>query len=232
MGASVLQSQLGKGPLCVGLPQDSNGGQRQDASSGSLNVTTSQLPGSLTVKEQSQSGASTAGCLHIADFVSSSLFVEEEAELGGGVTLKLNTGPKLETVSPAMWITATSRIGCMIIEGKIDFDTIAYLRYTEMMGELAARYTWQSVLLFDEEYRQRQVKHDFTRDTPGPHVSTVMLRDRDRTIQTTTATTTTTTTNGAKRGRPATPTLRRAIRQRDLPPIQPGCVSLWRHLSV
>ena len=132
------------------------------------------------------------------------------------MTLKLNTGPKLEKVSPPLWITATSRIGCMIIEGKVDFDSIAYLRYTEMMGELAARYTWQSVLLFDEEYRQRQAKHDFTWDTSGPHVSTVMLRDR--TIQTTTATTTT-TTKGAKRGRPATPTLRRAIRQRDLPPI-------------
>ena len=174
--------------------------------------------------------ASTAGCLHIADFVSSSLFVEEEAELGGGVTLKLNTGPKLEKVSPALWITATSRIGCMIIEGKVDFDSIAYLRYTEMMGELTARYTWQSVLLFDELYRQRQVKHDFTRDTPGPHVSTVMLRHRDRTIQTTTATAT--KRKGAERGRPATPTLHRVIRQRDLPPIQPGCVSLWRHLSV
>ena len=107
---TVLQFQHGKAPLCVGLPQDSNSGQRQDASSGTPNITISQLPGSLTVKEHSQSSASTAGCLHIADFVSSSLFVEEEAELGGGVTLKLNTGPKLETVSPAMWITATSRI--------------------------------------------------------------------------------------------------------------------------
>ena len=92
------------------LPQDSNSGQRQDASSGTPNITISQLLGSLTVKEHSQSSASIGGCLRIVDFVSSSLLVEEEAELGGGVTLKLNTRPKLKKVSPAMWIKANSRI--------------------------------------------------------------------------------------------------------------------------
>ena len=67
------------------------------------------------------------------------------------------------------------------------FDTIPYLRYTEMMGELAARYTWQSVLLLGEEYRQRQAKQDFAWGTPDPHLSTVMLRDHDRTPQAATA---------------------------------------------
>ena len=56
-----------------------------------------------------------------------------------------------------------------------------------MMGEMAARYTWQSVFLFDEEYRQRQAKHNFVWGTPAPHLSTVMLRDRSRTPQTTAA---------------------------------------------
>ena len=56
-----------------------------------------------------------------------------------------------------MWITANSRImGQMLDESGKNFDVTAYLQYTEMLEELAARYTWQSVLLFDEEYRQRQ----------------------------------------------------------------------------
>ena len=87
--------------------------------------------------------------------MSSSLFAEEEVALGGEVTLKLNPNPKLDKVSPAMWITANSRImGQMLYESGKNFDVRAYLQYTEMVGELAARYTWQSVLLFDEEYRQ------------------------------------------------------------------------------
>ena len=47
-----------------------------------------------------------------------------------------------------------------------------------MVRELAARYTWQSVLLVDEEYRQRQAKQGFPWGTDAPHLGTVMLRDR------------------------------------------------------
>ena len=63
-------------------------------------------------------------------------------------------------------------------EGWKNFDVRAYLLYTEMVGELAARYTWQSVLLFDEEYRQREAKQGFPWGTDAPHLGTVMLRDR------------------------------------------------------
>ena len=42
----------------------------------------------------------------------------------------------------------------------------------------ATSYTWQSVLLFDEEYRQRQAKQGFPWGTDAPHLGTVMLRDR------------------------------------------------------
>ena len=95
------------------------------------------------------------------------------------MTLKLNPKPKLDKVSPAMWITANSRImGQMLDESGKNFDVRAYLQYTEM-GELAARYTWQSVLLFDEEYRQRQAKQGFPWGTDALHLGgTVMLRDR------------------------------------------------------
>ena len=75
-------------------------------------------------------GAST----YIVDFVSSSLLVEEEVAQGGGLSLRLNTRQKLEKVSPAVWITANSRMLCKLIEEKDEFDTVAYPRYTEMMG--------------------------------------------------------------------------------------------------
>ena len=52
-----------------------------------------------------------------------------------------------------------------------------YLQYTKMVGELAARYMWQSMLPFDEEYRQQQAKQGFPWWTDAPHLGTVMLRD-------------------------------------------------------
>ena len=49
-----------------------------------------------------------------------------------------------------------------------------------MIGELACRFTWTSVLLFDEEYRQRQAAVGFPWGTEAPHLSTVLLRDRQQ----------------------------------------------------
>ena len=58
--------------------------------------------------------------------------------------------------------------GQMLDESK-NIDARAYWRYTEMVGELAACYTWQSLLLFDyEEYRQRQTKQGFPMGTDAP----------------------------------------------------------------
>ena len=51
-----------------------------------------------------------------------------------------------------MWITANSKVmRQMTDESKIHFDVRAYLQYTKMVGELAASYTWQSLLLFDDQ---------------------------------------------------------------------------------
>lgn len=54
-----------------------------------------------------------------------------------------------------------------------------YLKYTEMIGEIASRYTWQTILLFDDEYRHRQTKLGFSWGTDASHLGTVMLRDQD-----------------------------------------------------
>jgi hypothetical protein len=125
-------------------------------------------------------GAGSSRCLRIVDFVPTSQTVEEEVTLAGGVTLKLNSKPKLEKVTPAAWITANARILQQLMNEDQDTDVNAYLAYTEMVGELAARYTWASVMVFDDEYRQRQARLGFQWGTEAPHLSTVVLRERQQ----------------------------------------------------
>ena len=36
-----------------------------------------------------------------------------------------------------------------------------YLRYTIKIGELNQKYTWASILLYDDDYRRRQAELDF-----------------------------------------------------------------------
>ena len=99
--------------------------------------------------------------------------------LGGGETLKINSKPKLDKVSPAMWVVANTGIMKAMV-ARPDFCVEQYLTYTEMIGELACRFTWTSVLLFDEEYSQRQAAVGFPWGTEAPHLSTVLLRDRQQ----------------------------------------------------
>jgi len=129
------------------------------------------------LREQQHKGTSA---LRIVDFVTAAAVAEEEVALGGGLTLKLpQTKPKLDKVTPAHWIVANSRImGVLMDTRPVGFTETAYLKYTQMVGELAARFTWQSVLVFDDEYRQRQAAEGFPWGTDAPHLSTVVLRDR------------------------------------------------------
>ena len=64
-----------------------------------------------------------------------------------------------------------------------DFDVSAFLKYTEMVGEMACRFTRLSVLNFDDEYRKRQAAEGFAWGTEAPHLSTVVLRDRPPQLQ-------------------------------------------------
>ena len=112
----TLQLQHGGGPLRTPV---STG--RGDMAGPDL----ARLLGFLTVAaEGAQAHQRPAGgCHQIVDFVSSSLFAEEEVALGGGVTLKLHPKPEVDKVSPSMWITASSRImGQMLDESGKTFD--------------------------------------------------------------------------------------------------------------
>ena len=117
--------------------------------------------------------------LKIVDFVPSAMVAEEEVAPGGGVTLKLQSKPEHEKVSPRPdfdldnYLNYTKMIGKLATrytwQSGLMFDTEDnYLNYKKMIGELAMRYTWQSVLMFDIEYWQHQAAHKFAGVT-RPH---------------------------------------------------------------
>ena len=80
----------------------------------------------------------------------------EEISLGPGVTLKPTSGtkPKLHATSPVMCITANACIMAALYDSD-DLDHGAakdYMAYTAKTSELALRYIWASVLVYDQEY--------------------------------------------------------------------------------
>ena len=118
----------------------------------------------------------------ITDFVSDTVTDTEEISLGPGATLKLTSGtkPKLHAVSPAMWIAANARIMAALYDsGDLDHGAAKdYMAYTAKIGELASRYTWASVLAYDQEYRRRQAAARFRCGSDSQHLCTVLLKEK------------------------------------------------------
>lgn len=130
--------------------------------------------------------------LLITDYISHAAQECEEIELANGATLRLTSGtskPKLSSVSPAQWIAANARILAELMgRGEVkDGGVQDYLAYTVKVGELACRYTWASVLTYDNEYRTRQAAFKFRWASDSQHLSTVMLREKGAAQATTSA---------------------------------------------
>ena len=53
-----------------------------------------------------------------------------------------------------------------------------YLAYTAKVGDLANRYSWISVMLYDNEYRGLQAAYNFRWGSDIPHLTTVCLKER------------------------------------------------------
>ena len=100
--------------------------------------------------------------------------------MGPGATLKLTSGtkPKLHAVSPA--IAANARIIAALYDsGYLDHGAAKdYMAYTAKIGELASRYTWASVLAYDQEYRRRQAVARFRWGSDSQHLCTVLLKEK------------------------------------------------------
>ena len=111
---------------------------------------------------------------------------EEEVEIAAGVSIKLKSSAKtkLENVTPAQWTVANARILAELLDDTPASDTkrvtLDYLSHTAKMGELATRYTWSSVILLDDEYRRQQAAYGFRWGSDTPHMSMLVLREREK----------------------------------------------------
>jgi hypothetical protein len=119
----------------------------------------------------------------IIDFVPR-LYEEQEIEIASGVTLRVKGGekPKVDKITPAQWTVANARIIAeMIRDQQSDCRelTLDYLSYTAKIGEYATRFTWPSMMLFDDDYRRRQAEYGYRWGSDSPHSSHVILRERD-----------------------------------------------------
>ena len=193
--ASDIQQRRGDGPLVCPASEDKSQSvikQQLDAilASPDKATTKDRLSGGRVDLDPSfylaPASASGECAMRIVDFISNSARDSEEIDLGGGISLKLaGQKPKLDKVSPAMWMAANGRIMAHLIStGDLDADqTLDYISYTIKIGELACRYTWASVLVYDDEYRTLQAAGGFRWGADTPHLSTVLLREKTTALQ-------------------------------------------------
>lgn len=109
---------------------------------------------------------------------------EEHEMIPGRVTLSITGGRslKLESVTPAQWVAANANILADILKKSPSIDpclVLDYMSYTSKIGELASKKTWKSVVLFDDEYREKQHEFGFRWGSDTPHTSDVNLVTRD-----------------------------------------------------
>ena len=130
----------------------------------------------------------TAGeikALRITDFVNDIIPHEDERMIGvdsGGSTRLLvkytKRKPKLESVIVAQWTVANTQIMHRLISSKqlVSYDDIkSYLAYTVKVMQLCTRYTWVSILRFDDEFRQLQDFYQGPWTYDSNHLHTVHL---------------------------------------------------------
>ena len=91
---------------------------------------------------------------------------EEEYDFGKFVmSMKSGPKPKLENTSPAQWVSANALILAEIIKNDEYYDlkelVLDYLSHTCKIGEMANRYTWSSVMIYDDDYREKQSSLSF-----------------------------------------------------------------------
>jgi hypothetical protein len=123
--------------------------------------------------------------LDITDFVSRGMVSQEEDVIaqGGGAKIVIKSGPskpKLDSVTPTQWVAANARIMAELLStGALPLaDVYQYLAYTCKVGDLAERFEWRSVLLYDREYRTIQANYKFPWATDTPHLGTVLLKEK------------------------------------------------------
>ena len=123
-----------------------------------------------------------SSALEIIDFIPGLVTERERIEVPGtGGKMVLETGPRkprLKDVTPHQWGIGNARIlSRLIADGTLSSSEVPdYLAYTVKVHQLALRFEWESVLMYDKEYRSLQADLD---DLPWGadvgHLSTVHL---------------------------------------------------------
>ena len=120
----------------------------------------------------------------IIDFIPRHSREDEEFDLANGLSIKMKTGQKLkiEQVSPSQWIVANACILAEVIKERPGDQNLVldYLSYNAKIGEFASRFTWASVMSFDDEYRYRQALYNFRWGSDSPHTSQIILKEREK----------------------------------------------------
>lgn len=124
--------------------------------------------------------------LRIVDFVSRIRPAEDEKVLSYDNNCKLalilqDSKPKLSSVTIEQFNIANLRIFYeLLFSGKLStlLDVQEYLSYAIKVLELATKYTWQSVLQYDDEFRILQHTYGFSWSTDHSHLHEVVLTPR------------------------------------------------------
>ena len=120
----------------------------------------------------------------ITDFVPGFIVEKERVAIPGSEgRVVLETGPRrpaLHKISLAQWNCANCRIlDTLILEGSANLNTIPdYLAYSQKINRMAERFEWETVLLFDREYRQLQASVGMRWGVDVRHLSDIHLREK------------------------------------------------------
>jgi hypothetical protein len=105
----------------------------------------------------------------------------DDVEVTEGMFYRKDKAIKLDSINPAQWVVASNRIMLALI-GEQDWsmqEVKDYICHQIKIGELATRYTWTSVIQYDQEYRDKRADELFRFGADSGHLSRVLLRDRD-----------------------------------------------------
>ena len=121
--------------------------------------------------------------LRIIDFIDKLVPNTDEHTISevGSTKLLVSFGtkkPKLESISLAQWVIGNTRIFHTLLQlGKLPSqeDVQHYLAYTVKVMELSTRFTWASVLKYDDEFRHLQATYQYLWSYDSTHLHTVLL---------------------------------------------------------
>ena len=121
--------------------------------------------------------------LRIVDYVDSIIPRDEEHVLSNVGTTKIYVSYgrkkiKLEQVSFQQWVVANTHIFYSLLSGG-KFPSLAdiqhYLAYTVKVMELSSKYSWVSVLRYDDEFCKIQAVYNYPWNYNSNHLHTVLL---------------------------------------------------------